>query len=195
MPPALEEHYINETSDASTAWIEGWADFFPLAVQNDPDLRGWNLEVPTWCTPNWDDGNTVEGRVAGALWDIFDSTNDSSPHFYDSFSDGFTNIWDIISTQTDNTFREFWDAWNASGYPKQPALMAIFQNTIDYRGPGDVNADGWVDGLDLEIIGSAWQSQKGESNWDQRADLNPDGIIDGMDLTILGMYWGQYYDP
>jgi len=84
MPPAMEEHYINENSDASTAWVEGWANFFPLVVQNDPDLLGWNLETHHWCSAGWDDGDEVEGRVAGALWDIFDSDDDG----YDSFSDG-----------------------------------------------------------------------------------------------------------
>jgi hypothetical protein len=50
MPPALPEHYINEASNANTAWVEGWADFFPLIVQNDPDLVGWNIETQHWCS-------------------------------------------------------------------------------------------------------------------------------------------------
>ena len=43
-PP--QEHFINETSNNVTAWVEGWANFFPLVVQNDPDLLDWNLETP-----------------------------------------------------------------------------------------------------------------------------------------------------
>jgi len=190
LPPALPEHYINETSDASTAWVEGWADFFPLAVQNDPDLTGWNLETPHECSPGWDDGDEVEGRVAGALWDIYDSTNDG----YDTFSDGLTHIWNLISTQTDNTFKEFWDAWNASGYPKQPALMAIFQNTIDYRGPGDVDGDGWVSSYDLFELAEAYGSQHGDPNWDPRCDLNGDGHVDSYDVFIFGENFGNEYD-
>jgi hypothetical protein len=190
MPPALPEHSINETSNANTAWVEGWAYFFPLVVYNYPVFLGLNLETPHWCSPNWDDGDEVEGRVAGALWDIFDPTPDG----YDTFSNGFTNIWNIMSTAPCDTFNEFWQAWNASGYPKQQALMAIFQNSIDYRGEGDMNADGTVNYLDAIILGAAWGSIKGDPGFDKRADLNYDDSINYLDSAILGANYGNDYD-
>jgi hypothetical protein len=70
---------------------------FPLVVNGNPTYT-WssgsslNLETPTWGTPYWDDGDDVEGRVAGALWDIYDTPNDG----YDQFVDGFGNIWDTF---------------------------------------------------------------------------------------------------
>jgi hypothetical protein len=190
------EHYINETSNNVTAWVEGWANFFPLVVQNDPDLLGWNLETPYWCSPNWDDGDEVEGRVAGALWDIFDPTPDG----YDTFSDGFTHIWHLLSTQTDNTFKEFWQEWTAHnesgtpGYPKQPALMAIFQNAIEYRGAGDVNFDCKVDIKDLVLVIKGVGTYKGHPNWDKRCDLNNDDIVDIKDIVIVTGNYGHIYD-
>ena len=197
LPPALEEHYINETSDASTAWVEGWADFFPLAVQNDPDFWGWNLETPHWCSAGWDDGDEVEGRVAGALWDIFDSDDDG----YDTFFDGFTRIWDIMETQPCDTFREFWDEWTARnetgqpGYPKQPALMAIFQNSIDYRGPGDANGDGVVNLLDaLTIRGLFGTEKEFDPEFQDIADLNHDEIVNSEDALIVRANFGNVYD-
>jgi len=188
------EHYINETSNNVTAWVEGWANFFPLVVQNDPDLLGWNLETPHWCSPNWDDGDEVEGRVAGALWDIFDSQNDSAPWYYDSLSDGFTHIWNIMHTTPCDTFHEFWQAWNTSGYLEQSALMAIFQNAIDYRGPGDVDGDCIVELTDFYVLSAAFGSTKGSPRWDQRADLNFDGIVDMMDFSIASQNFGKDYD-
>jgi hypothetical protein len=199
IPSSMEEHYMELRSNSTTAWTEGWADFFPLAVFNRPTFTlginathgiEYNLESKHWCSSGWDDGDLVEGRVAGALWDIFDSTNDG----YDSLSDGFTRIWSVISSQTDNTFREFWQAWNASSYPKQSALMAIFQNSIDYRGLGDVNADGDVDILDSQIVANAFGSRKGSSNFDQRADLNYDDRVNILDAIIVGNNFGKHYD-
>jgi hypothetical protein len=198
------EHYINETSNNVTAWSEGWAHFFPLVVFNDPVLEDpWsstNLEIPHWCSPGWDDGDEVEGRVAGALWDIFDSQNDNSPWYYDSFSDGFSHIWHLLSTQTDNTFNEFWQAWAAHnesgtpGYPKQPALMAIFQNSIDYRGAGDANGDSKVDIVDLTLVIQNMPSYKGQPNWDKRCDLNNDDVCDLIDEIIVISNYRKVYD-
>jgi hypothetical protein len=194
MPPAATQYSWTETSDNNTAWVEGWAFFFPLAVQNDPVFIDTNLETQHWYTPDWDDGDKVLARVAGALWDIFDSQNDNAPWYYDSLSDGFQHIWNIMRTTPCNTFHEFWQAWNTSSYPKQPALMAMFQNTVDYRGPGDINADGYVNAGDSAILGAAFNSRKGDSNWDQRADLNYDDYVNAKDAIILGKYFGKHYD-
>jgi hypothetical protein len=114
IPSSMENHYMEKESNSTTAWAEGWANFFPLAVFNKPTfILGMNathgviydLEAPTWCWSQygWDSGDKVEGRVAGALWDIFDSQNDS----YDTFSDGFQHVWNIMQTVPCNTFRDF----------------------------------------------------------------------------------------
>ncbi|NIU81026.1 hypothetical protein GWN63_02100, partial [Candidatus Bathyarchaeota archaeon] len=205
LPPTLPEHYINETSDASTAWVEGWADFFPLAVQNDPVLTGWNLETPHWCSSGWDDGGEVEGRVAGALWDIFDSINDG----YDNMTDGLHRIWNITRYEKPDTFREFWDAWNATYYthPKDPSspydqqdwtstLMAIFQNSIDYRGLGDVNADSKVDLKDVNLVAAHFGNDKKnpEYPWDDRRDINHDDTVDLKDYFTVSVNYGKTYD-
>jgi hypothetical protein len=208
IPATMENHTIQKISNSTTAWAEGWADFFPLAVFNNPVFT-WanathyadiNLEAPTWCWSQygWDEGDKVEGRVAGALWDIFDPTPDG----YDTFSDGFTHIWHLLSTQTDNTFKEFWQEWTAHnesgtpGYPKQPALMAIFQNSIDYRGPGDVNADGKVDIKDILLITKHYGNSKQNPTypWDDRRDLNHDDKVDIEDVLIAQKNYGKNYD-
>ena len=84
-------HYINKKSNVNMSWTEGWADFFPLAVQSydrwEDSVFEWgngaqiDLETPTFGTPSWDEGDEVEGHVAGALCDIFDSRVDG----YDIF--------------------------------------------------------------------------------------------------------------
>jgi hypothetical protein len=51
---------------------------------------------------------------------------------------------------------------------------------------GDINGDGQVDGLDLNLLGADWQST---SPVTPAADINGDGIVDGLDLNILGSNW------
>jgi hypothetical protein len=52
--------------------------------------------------------------------------------------------------------------------------------------PGDINLDGQVDGLDLNILGQNWQ---GIGTVWATGDLNGDGTTDGLDLNILGSNW------
>ena len=83
-PPApnCSPHYIQATSPGC-AWTEGFAEWVPAEVYNDPYYR-WpsgaelNLETPTWGTAGWGTGDDVEGRVAGALIDITDAANEAT---------------------------------------------------------------------------------------------------------------------
>ena len=136
-------HYLQYASGPHCGWTEGWADFFPMAINNDPFYR-WaggstlNLETPTWGTPNWNNGDQVEGRVAGALWDILDNVNDGD----DTYTDGsITNIWDTFKHHaTDDHFNEYWAGWLARGHNNTSAgpIMDLYQNTINYRsGPSN----------------------------------------------------------
>ncbi len=139
-------HYVQLSSHVNCAWTEGWANFLPLAVNNDPVYR-WadgsslNLENPTWGSFTWDEGDDVEGRVAGALWDILDTSNENDDQYSDG---GIINIWDTLYHQNDNNFSQYWSAWKSRGHNNTSAgpVMSIFQNTIDYRnGPANDDFD------------------------------------------------------
>jgi len=56
--------------------------------------------------------------------------------------------------------------------------------------PGDINADGTVDILDLKILMSSWRRLAGRPGYDLRADLNGDNRVDAFDLQILVANWG-----
>ena len=131
---------------------EGWSDFLAIAVNqtlhnNATDTcydRGIgpcgagggtfeNLETHTRNdNPQqfpW--GDTVEGRVAGALYDLVDPNNEAP--WWDSANFGFAPIWNIVRVAPhETTFFEFWNSWKASGNNKHHAVRAIYQNTIDY---------------------------------------------------------------
>jgi hypothetical protein len=150
-------HIINGASHVNCAWTEGWAIFISMAANNDPDYEftaggSIDLETPTWDDSNWDDGDDVEGRVAGALWDILDYANDG----FDLWTDwGIANIWDTFYHQADNNFYEFWSAWVSRGHNQFNAIRSIYQNTIDY-GADDYyeENDWWGTAFDL----SAWDN-------------------------------------
>jgi parallel beta-helix repeat protein len=56
---------------------------------------------------------------------------------------------------------------------------------------GDVNRDGIVNQLDLEMLNIAYSSTPTSTNWSSNADLNNDKIIDVQDLRILGKNFGK----
>jgi hypothetical protein len=138
-PPApnCNPHSIQATSSAGCAWTEGWAEWFPASVYNDPFFR-WpngaslNLETPTWGTPGWNNGDTTEGRVAGALIDISDSNNEPTWDVYGEGAPGA--IWTTFSNHVSGTFAQFWGQRASDGFNVSDpgALTSVFQNTIDY---------------------------------------------------------------
>ncbi|MDD3292355.1 MAG: PKD domain-containing protein [Methanocellales archaeon] len=174
-------HFINFVSEPNFAWIEGWANFFPISVQVEPNFE-WgdgnyeNLETQTWGSPGWDDGDGVEGRVAGVLYDIFDSVDDG----YDTFTDGFLNIWDVVYHQTDDNFAEFYTAWRDRGHDVPNANAAIFQNTIDYNNPPSCTI--------ISPSGGGWYSETITVSASASDDTG--GYIDG---TISQVEF-EYYD-
>ncbi|MGW0433536.1 hypothetical protein ACWDV4_13490 [Micromonospora sp. NPDC003197] len=134
--PNCSPHYVQRTSSTGCAWTEGWAEWFPATVLNDPFYR-WpsgaylDLENTTWGTSGWDNGDAVEGRVAAAMIDITDSTNEGS---WDRYGEGFDNLWHTFTHHVSNTFAEFWTHRTADGFDVSPtgALGALYQSTIDY---------------------------------------------------------------
>jgi subtilisin family serine protease len=50
----------------------------------------------------------------------------------------------------------------------------------------DINCDGFVDLLDLSVLASQWNLQRGG-----RSDINKTGVTDLLDLSLLANKWGQ----
>ena len=85
--------------------------------------------------------------------------------------------------------------WSLPGYlavERRIDLTDISQETphmalkeIDLRA-GDVNGDGSINEVDLEIIRGAFGAAAGPST-----DLDGDGRVDVTDLALLGSNWGR----
>jgi hypothetical protein len=58
--------------------------------------------------------------------------------------------------------------------------------------PGDTNADGHVDVVDLLDLVAAFGSLAGDANYDATCDFNTDGAVDVVDLLDLVYNFGQY---
>ena len=58
----------------------------------------------------------------------------------------------------------------------------IFETTQPI--PGDLDGDGFVNGVDLAILLGAWGNTNGG-----REDIDGNGIVDGADLAILLGNW------
>lgn len=126
-------HTIKKKSSAGCAWTEGWAEWLPAAVLRDPvwKAQGWSvdLENHSASSAGWDDGDEVEGRVAGALIDLWDSRDDG----LDKHWDAAHPILNVVQNHNSRTFAEYWkhrkeENHNVGNSP----LAAVFQNSIDY---------------------------------------------------------------
>ncbi|GAB4580458.1 MAG: hypothetical protein Fur0022_31990 [Anaerolineales bacterium] len=89
------QHLIWDETDPDCAYIEGWSDFFQMAVQNDDDWNGDSFENVenelsgvTGNPENW------EGIVAASLLDIHDTVDETWDEFDDLFNGPSSNgIW------------------------------------------------------------------------------------------------------
>lgn len=131
--PNCDPHYLMGSSSTGCGWTEGWAQTWHCWTTNDPIRSypgggGVNLENATW-GDGYDQGDTVEGRVAGAIWDITDATNDGT----DTYDGSWDDVWDVMWNVNCDTFAGFWSQWKARGHAKHGPVASIYQCTIDYN--------------------------------------------------------------
>lgn len=142
MPPSpnCNPHNIFTPSSPGCAWVEGWAEWVPARVLGDPVFR-WpdgvsvDLESSTWGRPDAGPGDVTEGRVAGALIDLSDRTDDPP---WDRYGEGGLGAAseEIYATNlgaVSDTLAEFFEVDRpGEGETGYLARAALFQNTIDY---------------------------------------------------------------
>jgi hypothetical protein len=51
-----------------------------------------------------------------------------------------------------------------------------------------------VEDQDYSLLGAAWYSAVGDSNYNVNADLNGDGYVEDQDYSIMGANWYQEGD-
>lgn len=132
-------HSITLSSTLSCAWSEGWADFLPLFMNGDGcydfelgPCSGYHIDLENACYLDlltyFNHGEAVEGRVAGALYDLVDGNNES----FDLVGlplDLLVNI--LHSPPLETSFPVFWNNWIKAGNGYEMELDSIFfLNTV-----------------------------------------------------------------
>ncbi len=143
--PDCWTHYIFGINSNQCAWTEGWADFLALAVNSDPcynftpnkcggtaDQDYYNLEIHSRADDPaqfpW--GDSVEGRIAATLYDLYDNENEG----FDMISAGFSPISQLaLGRPAYHPLIDFWYGWNqSSGEDYIKSGLTFWWNTIDY---------------------------------------------------------------
>jgi hypothetical protein len=137
--PSCNPHDIRFATSQGCAWTEGYAEWVPATVQNEYVWEGPNnytvqLETPTWTTSSYDDGDAVEGRIAGSMIDISDGANEA---FWDRRAEGDPgDQWTTLLNTHSDTFNEFIITdRGAQGFDTSlsgSTRSSVFQNAIDY---------------------------------------------------------------
>ncbi len=78
-----------------------------------------------------------------------------------------------------------WDVWPAD----RDAHFEYITISDGGAGPGDVDGNGVVDGLDLTAVLTAWETTPGDPLWNENADLDDNNVVDGLDLTEVISNW------
>jgi hypothetical protein len=179
------DHTYQALGNDGCAWNEGWATFIDLAVRNDPVYRWYDggildLEPPTYGTTNWpNNGDTVIGRVTGALWDIYDSVNDGS----DESTTSFYSMWDTYTGFHAHNIGNFYTNWLGFGYPALGPVMSIYQNTIDSRlnPAGAFNKSSPTDGAGSQpaTVTISWGASSGATSYSYCFDTVNNDTCDG----------------
>lgn len=121
------KHDMWKPTNITCAWSEGWANFLEMAVQNEADYRGYNLEdVETDLQHNVTGSypEVYEGVVSATLWDFFETPASGVSENWDESADGFNGpidngIWHFSTTyfpidvpvRPPLTLAEFWNVW------------------------------------------------------------------------------------
>jgi hypothetical protein len=144
-------HYYRRVSGSGCAFSEGFANFWALYsnefydgdnnAANDGPIYNWfsgaSTNTETRDGNTYDNGDRVEGNVAAALWDIYDSADDDRPgNGIDQISDGLQHIWHTTYSNNNNNFAGWWDSWKSDGsHSNCDGVRALVNNTINYTPP------------------------------------------------------------
>lgn len=124
---------------------EGFADFFPVALNDDRQFnwdaliyRSLEDAVPALRNKTHAEAVGTEGNVAMALFDLYDAENESAPLEVgdDFYTGGLQQVLDVFANRAvGSSVFSFWEQWRLSGNPKHFSVRALRLNQIDFNTP------------------------------------------------------------
>ncbi|MEO3809558.1 hypothetical protein ABGB17_11210 [Sphaerisporangium sp. B11E5] len=140
-PYGCQEHYYTWTTTPSCAWVEGIAEFVAQVGENrynNSTHHGrWDMEscqtLGSQQTPPepCENGPSVEGRVAAALWDLYDEGLELDDGLTDLVSIDLEHIVAAIDEFEPTTVDEFIAAWPEL---RDDDRLIMFMNTLSMHG-------------------------------------------------------------
>jgi len=58
--------------------------------------------------------------------------------------------------------------------------------------PGDINADTYVNAKDAVLLGTAFNSNRGQQSYNKNADVNDDDYVNAKDAVLLGKHFNEH---
>lgn len=127
-------HGIKSSSTLSCAWSEGWSEYFALFMNSDGcydfgigPCSGSHVDLENASFRDnpltFNFGESVEGRIAGALYDLTDGNNES----FDPVGLPLEFVADVvIPFPLEKNFAEFWNGWLTLDNGYENELNSIF---------------------------------------------------------------------
>ncbi len=228
--PGIDGPYLN------LAFIEGWAYFYSGVSMDTKFLVNYNNDMqpnsiinleqpypdvphtlelspfdPPFTNPIFE-GAHVDGAIAEALWDVYDTPNDDNYYMggvlwgHNNDHNGYYS-WselDVILEvfvgyhprpgDPDHYYcwniYEFIHGWRKLGYPVDAVFTNIFEaHNVPVFLPGDINDDGRIDVLDIiQFIDWKYKGQPWPPVHCPSADVNADCEINIVDVLYLVDY-------
>jgi hypothetical protein len=131
-------HELFKKTSPRCAWSEGWADFFQMAVQNDGNYVGTDLED----VAGRGEAESYEFIIAASLWDFFDGANEAFDHFSDGFNGPSSNgVWHFSTadlpgqSRPPQTIGAFWEQGWLEGRPVDACYGSLIlqHHRLPYR--------------------------------------------------------------
>ena len=102
------------------------------------------------------------------------------------------------SVYNSSSFRDVTNGTNGNynataGYDFCSGLGSPLTGAFNSSLPGDLNFDDTVDIYDAIVLEGAFNSVRGNGNWNALADINNDGTVDIYDAIILAGHFGNNY--
>jgi parallel beta-helix repeat protein len=113
----------------------------------------------------------------------------------------------IVLTSRNSTTITF--PWNTTGFAKGKYTISAYAWPIDNESdlsdntftdgsvlvvtPGDIDGNGFVNYLDGILLGAAFSSTPGDTNWNANADINSDDYVNYLDGIILGANFSEHW--
>ena len=185
--PPCDSHIYSRVSSPSCSWAEGFAWFVPALVSDSPTFTlttgnvEFNLEDGTFghITPTPFPSSNVEyseGLVASALWDIYDSTNESG----DNISNNLMNIWDAFNDSPAQNIESWETEWDDNASASLDSIFNLNKIRLSTVIPTPTNTiTSFLDGFEGDL--TSW-TLSGDSNWEID---NPEEILSGSNNMAL----------